>query len=249
MLDSDIRKAIKSELLSCHSQLLLVDEVELCGGDVRADLAAFNGVMAGYEIKSPADSLIRLSRQITGYNQIFEHSVLVASHKHLLKAKDILPDWWGMYAAASNNGDVHIQRIKPPQPNPIIDSHSVAMMLWRREALRVLESLGINRGVKTKPMTCLASRLCEHLTTAQVVRLVRETIKARGNWRSASKHKRCAERSQQRPNASGQMGLRRRKGQVRTVTLLDAAQPSGHVPPAESRPRGVTAIEQSRTDH
>lgn len=205
MRDTDVRAALRLRIADDHSFAsappLIVDELELCAGDARADVAVFNGLSAGYEIKSARDTLSRLPAQVSAYSRVFQRASLVAPDSHLSRAEKGLPEWWGMVLAIEAGDDIILETARVPGDNPGIDPYAVGMLLWRREALRLLEFFGIDRGCRTKPTSCMVSRLCGHLPAAQIVEHVNQTIKSRGDWRAAARQRRCGGRSPQSPTA------------------------------------------------
>jgi hypothetical protein len=52
--------------------IIIIDELGLCRGTVRVDIAVVNGVLKGYEIKGDQDTLRRLASQAATYNRIFD---------------------------------------------------------------------------------------------------------------------------------------------------------------------------------
>src|SRR5687767_12122105 len=78
-----IRRGLRAELerkLRAHSNTVIIDEFRLF--DARIDLAVINGSMHGYEIKSEADNLDRLERQIPAYNAVFNRVTAVVAQRH-----------------------------------------------------------------------------------------------------------------------------------------------------------------------
>ncbi|MDE9545719.1 hypothetical protein KKI98_23490, partial [Xenorhabdus bovienii] len=57
-------------------------------------------------------------------------------------------------------------------------------LLWKEEMLAILSYLGKDRGLKSKPRRVLWNKLAEALDTDELRDLVRETLKARTNWRA-----------------------------------------------------------------
>src|SRR5690606_32363510 len=109
-------------------------------GSVRADVAVINGIMDCYEIKSDRDTLQRLPEQIRAYNAVFDKVTLVVGFSHIYEALEIIPDWWGVKIAKTNTtGDVIFSTIREPVPNTNKDKDAIARLLWREEALRILE--------------------------------------------------------------------------------------------------------------
>ena len=74
------------------SDTLVACEFAIPAVDLRADIALANGEFVGVEIKSPADSLKRLSNQIAAYRQIFDRTLLVCSSRHIIKVLGRFPD-------------------------------------------------------------------------------------------------------------------------------------------------------------
>lgn len=199
--DAAIRELLIPLVQSEHSaqrDTIYIEEFALYGGANRADLAALNGLSHGYEIKSDRDSLGRLPEQAAAYNAVFERATLVSATRHLACAKAIIPDWWGIIEARTNCfSELRLERIREAASNPEPHAAAIASLLWRPEALRILTSLGLDHGVRSKPMNSLIDRLAE-IPAERLARYVREALRARGDWRSASRLKRCDAKPQPR---------------------------------------------------
>ena len=61
MRDADVRLVLKHALVARYGETdtIIVEELGLCRGSVRADIAVINGLMKGFEIKSDRDTLQR----------------------------------------------------------------------------------------------------------------------------------------------------------------------------------------------
>src|SRR4051812_5310417 len=95
--DCDIRDPFRKWLVSCGiDPTVIVDEVFLCGGESRADIAVFQDSLTGFEIKSAKDSLVRFASQAGCYNRCFEFATLVADPEHIASALPFVQDWWGL---------------------------------------------------------------------------------------------------------------------------------------------------------
>lgn len=180
------------------SDTLLIEEFSIYGGANRADLAALNGVSHGYEIKSDRDTLSRLPQQVSAYGAIFERATLVTAPRHLRAARKMIPRWWGIVEATSVVGcSVALERIRESKPNPKPHPESIAALLWRSEALALLSNLGLDKGMRSKPMGDLVVRLALEVPIDRLSVSVREALRARGDWRSAARLRRCDDMSQQ----------------------------------------------------
>ena len=87
--DADIRPALRTMLLSqlgSEPDTVLVEELGLCRGQVRVDIAVVNGLLQGYEIKSDRDSLRRLGIQVVLYWKVLDRATLVVCERHIVEA-------------------------------------------------------------------------------------------------------------------------------------------------------------------
>lgn len=187
MRDKDIREALHRELRGQHAHepdTLIIDELGLCQGSSRVDVAVVNGILTGYEIKSPRDTLERLPVQQETYSKVLNRVVIVAAEEHVKHVRNIVPDWWGIYVPAECDTRIDFYEERPPRENPSLDPYAIVQLLWREEALQVLERLGLDRGVRTKPRSEIWSRLANSLPVPELANLVLERIKARKGWRS-----------------------------------------------------------------
>lgn len=203
MHDKDIRASLKNELPKWHGESSLVlDEIEVCGGEARVDVAVLNGSIAGYEIKSERDTLLRLKRQVAAYNRAFEYATIVTAEKYAQPAIRAVPDWWGILVATSSNDIVSLEVVREKSINPSLDPRGIALFLWRAEALAILEELGLDKGIRSKPLEDMIVRLAENVPAERLAKLVRVTMKARGDWLAAARRKRDGGKLQRLPTLS-----------------------------------------------
>lgn len=186
MRDRDIRAALHVQIEEAYrndGDTLVIDELGLCEGDARIDVAVVNGSLTGYEIKSEADTLQRLPHQVSVYSRLLDQITLVSTERHLDKAKAMVPEWWGLSGATEAGGQVQLEVVREAQQNPTVDPLAVVQLLWKDEALVLLTQLGIHKGMRSKPRPLLWKRLCEATTLSELSGLVRQQLKARRNWR------------------------------------------------------------------
>jgi hypothetical protein len=188
MRDRDIRTSLHGELARAHrhyaSETLFIDELGLCQGNARIDLAVVNGSLSGYEIKSERDTLQRLPHQVEVYSRALDYVTIVASESHIVKTIDLIPEWWGVLATRSQQGDISFRLVRQPQSNPSVDPYSVAQLLWRPEVVTILGDLGVKKGVTGKSRRVLWQALAETLPIDELRDRVRHTLKVRERWRS-----------------------------------------------------------------
>jgi hypothetical protein len=180
-----LRKRLE-RLNARHSKTesLILDELGLCQGEARVDIAVVNGALHGYEIKSEQDTLKRLPAQSAIYNRVFDTMAIVAPARHLDKIEPMVPTWWGLIEVAEKDGGPVLRYRRRRSQNPQVDPYALAQLLWRDEALQLLEELGLAKGFKSKPNRVLWKRLAENLSLSRLNEAVRHTLKIRQDWRS-----------------------------------------------------------------
>jgi hypothetical protein len=187
MRDRDVRRVLVEELRLIYGRepgTLIVGEFGLCQGNVRVDLAVVNGSLNGFEIKSDLDTLDRLPTQQEVYSKVLDTVTIVAGRKHVEKILVVVPPWWAIREAAMDAGRVTLSTVRPAQQNPQVDPFSLAQLLWRDEALRVIAEHRLAGAVRGKPRRFLWAILAANLTARELGEHVRQQIKARKNWRS-----------------------------------------------------------------
>ena len=178
-VDPDVRALLLEYLDDIHrgTGTRILEELGLCQGDVRVDVAAVNGELAGYEIKSPSDTLARFPKQCRFYSKVVDRAWLVANEKTLAKAA--VPEWWGLMAVFELDDRLGLRVVRPASLNPKPDALSIAKLLWRDEALEVLRGAGCARGVMTKSRKVVWQRLIESVSPSDLRASVRAALKRR----------------------------------------------------------------------
>src|SRR5262245_66632379 len=112
-VDPDVRGLLREYLDDLHkdTDTRILEELGLCQGDVRVDVAAVNGELAGFEIKSPSDTLARWARQRRIYSKVVDRAWLVAPMKTLDAAE--APDWWGRIAIFELDDRLALRVVRP----------------------------------------------------------------------------------------------------------------------------------------
>ncbi len=188
MRDTDVRSALRATVLARHVRdpdTLVIDELGLESGVVRVDIVVVNGLMHGYEIKSDADTLDRLPAQVEGYGRVLDRVTLVVGSRHAAAAQRLVPEWWGIYIAQENAGHVQFRAARRERANPGLELHAVAALLWRDEALALLEARGRARGLRSKPRRDLYDALVDAVASTELRRCVRDALRSRTAWRAA----------------------------------------------------------------
>ena len=180
--DADIRPALLSILFGKHADeadTVIIEELGVCRGHVRVDVAVVNGIIHGYEIKSDRDSLRRLEGQVDLYSKVLDRATLVASARHLDEAMGLLPPWWGVQRVEPGaRGTPRFKVVRRERKNQSRDVRALVEFLWLDDALALLEEHGAARGVRGKPRWAVWDRVCEVLDIDVISRAVRATLKA-----------------------------------------------------------------------
>lgn len=186
MRDSDVRAAVKGWLEVEHARdphTRIVEEMGIWSGSVRIDIAVINGELHGFELKSERDTLIRLSNQETLYSQVFDRMTLVTAQRHLEKAVDQIPDWWGVTTVSMKSDETsQLSNVRPAKLNLSVEPIQLARLLWKSEALEILERRDLSKGFKSKTVEIIAARLAEVLSLKDLSFEVRAALKSRSGW-------------------------------------------------------------------
>jgi hypothetical protein len=161
----------------------VVEELVLLRGAARVDVAVINDSLHGFEIKSSSDNLTRLPSQQSAYGKIFDRMTLVADEKHVEEATRLVPRCWGLIVVGSRNGEPVANEIWPPMQNRDLQPLALAQLLWREEAIELLEYFGLARGLRDKPRKVLWRTLASRLTLEELKAFVCYKLRTRRNWR------------------------------------------------------------------
>lgn len=187
MKDGDLRTALKRELQlqhACDPNTLIIEELGVRHGSSRVDLAVVNGTLHGYELKSDRDSLRRLPEQLAAYVAVFDLMTIVVGERHLRRAVDLIPDWWGVKVARYESCGVFFCDLKLPITNPAPDPMSVARLLWRDEALALSRELSFLPERSRTGRDRIYAHLVQHSDFGWMRAKVRDCLRKRPSWRA-----------------------------------------------------------------
>jgi hypothetical protein len=187
MNDIEIRQNFhKKNLRRQHAQkdTLVIDELGLNHGKCRADIAVVNGHLIGYEIKSDNDSLRRLEEQVKSYNSVFDMVSIIVGDRYINSIQNYIPYWWGVIVSVRGpRGAVNFNIIRNARTNKNIDPISIAQLLWRNEAIEILQKNKVSNKILRQPRTVLYEYLVNILSICELRKTVRNYFKKRRNWR------------------------------------------------------------------
>jgi len=182
LTDADIRPAFRLRLLAEHTRELdtvVIEELGLCRGQVRVDLAVVNGLLHGYEIKSDRDSLRRLSGQADLYSRVLDRATLVVGSRHLTEALDVVPAWWGVVQFQPTAKAPRFKVVRRASKNQQRQPRYLVELLWLDSAMALLNQRDAATGVRGKPRRLVWDRICERFDLDEIAAAVRAQLKAR----------------------------------------------------------------------
>ncbi|MGD1007109.1 MAG: sce7726 family protein [Ignavibacteriaceae bacterium] len=185
MKDTDIRKILHLFLERENKLIkdtLILDELDLCSGLSRIDIAVINGVIHGYEIKSEEDSLSRLHNQMNYYNKSLEKITIATNLIHLNEVKERIPKWWGLILVDNTEAE-NLTDIRNAEENPHIDAQCLLQFLWKDELLQLAQKYNLNIK-RSSNKRVLQVEITNELKLDIISQEVRQALKSRHNWRS-----------------------------------------------------------------
>ncbi len=189
--DYDIRSILINKInkQNLSHNFRIIQELSVCDGEARVDLAVANGRLIGYEIKSDADSLDRLENQIHCYNKTFDRIIIVVGEKFKNEISMHVPDHWGIYVINEKPNSLHsFSIVRPAKANPNIDKGSLLSLLWRDEIYTILKSKNIS-GLSKLNIRNLRSIAASNLSKSEIRNYTRDVLKFRTEWRTNGTHK------------------------------------------------------------
>jgi hypothetical protein len=143
MTEAVVRHSLREEVLAAapHSAEA-VYEFWVPRSNERADVAVIDSAaIDGFEIKTERDTLKRLPRQAEAYTRLFDRCHAVLALRHVDRAIEILPPWWGLLVIGTGDGPTFI-RVRNADANNGVDPETLVRLLWRDEVHAALCELG-----------------------------------------------------------------------------------------------------------
>jgi hypothetical protein len=150
--------------------------------NARADVALIGTTMDGFEIKTESDSLKRLPRQADAYTRVFDRCHVVLARRHVDRALEILPSWWGVRVIGDG---LTFITLRSAEPNFSVDPATLVRLLWRDEVYAALCNIGTNPD-RDAGRFRLWELLLALLDVEGIKRVVREALLSRDRARKPS---------------------------------------------------------------
>lgn len=186
LTELELRHALRERLRGGLTQgAQIIEELGIERGSARIDLAVVSGALIGYEIKSDFDSLDRLANQMHAYHRVFDELSIVTTPLYIHQVEQLLPPWWGiLQAQCDQNGMVSLGVVRPASVNPRQETLSLLSLLWRDEAVALLDQ-HFTAKYKAKLTRAMLYEQLAGLADLSTVRdWVSYALRHRCNWRA-----------------------------------------------------------------
>lgn len=179
LYDKDIRESLYDYLEETWGKIRIIEEKRI--GRSRADLVmVLPGAVAGIEIKSDADTYVRLSGQVVDYDRLFDYNILVAGSVHAAHAHEHVPEHWGIVIVeeaekageeGAKAGGADFYMLRRPKRREGLDIREKLQLLWRPELAQLQEKNELPRyrdKSKAFVIELLAERVAPELLHEQI---------------------------------------------------------------------------------
>lgn len=188
MRELQVREAVRAGPLRRYlrdANSRVIDELAICLGEARIDIAVVNGKLSGYELKSESDTLTRLPKQAEAYARVFDEVSLVIDQRHCEAAATMVPETWGIYQVGRNSkGTAVVCNLRKAQQTVQQDPYAIAQLLWHSEALEIISRVSGKSALSSKPRSWLWRELASSMTLSSLKAEVRQALKHRSAWRT-----------------------------------------------------------------
>lgn len=152
--DKDIREPLFEFLENTYGKIRILEEKTM--GRSRADIVMVTeDALWGIEIKSDADTYVRLAGQVKDYDRYFDYNIAVVGSSHGLHICEHVPDYWGIITAELEEEEVDFYYLRRPKINPKRKWEQKLSLLWRPELAQIQEWNGMPKyKEKSKSFVC-----------------------------------------------------------------------------------------------
>ena len=136
--DKDIREPLFSFLEEYYGKMRIIEEKTM--GKSRADVVmVLPDALYGIEIKSDADTYVRLADQIKDYDRYFDYNIVVVGTSHGEHVPEHVPAYWGIITVEIVDEKFDFYVLRKPLPNPKVKWKKKLELLWRPELAQLQE--------------------------------------------------------------------------------------------------------------
>lgn len=190
LYDKDIREPLFDFLEETYGKVRILEEKTI--GKSRADVVMVTPEsLYGIEIKSDADTYVRLGKQVKDYNLFYDYNYVAVGTSHALHVEEHIPEWWGIITVEQAETMVDFYILRRPAKNPEMNWKKKLSILWWPELAHIQELNGLHkykeksklfvmgRILEKVPEETLQRQLCEELFERDYTAITEEIRKYR----------------------------------------------------------------------
>ena len=156
--DKDIRGPLFEFLEDTYGKIRIIEENTV--GSSRADIVMItDDILTGIEIKSDADTYVRLSGQVKDYDRYFDKNIVVVGTTHALHIEEHVPSYWGIITVEEVEGVLDFYILRQPDNNPKVKLKKKLSILWRPELFEIQMLFGMPK-YKDKNKDFVIDKIC-----------------------------------------------------------------------------------------
>ena len=136
--DKDIREPLFAFLEETYGKIRILEEKTM--GRSRADVVMVTpDALYGIEIKSDADTYVRLADQVKDYDQYFDYNIVVVGTSHGEHVPEHVPEHWGIITVEIVDGAFDFYVLRKAERNAKRKWKKKLELLWRPELAQIQE--------------------------------------------------------------------------------------------------------------
>ena len=141
--DKDIREPLFDYLETYYGKVRVLEEKTI--GRSRADVFLVRPeCICGVEIKSDADSYVRLATQVKDYDRFFDENIVVVGTSHAQHIEEHVPDYWGIVTVEDTDAGLDFYMLRKPTAGKTKTNWVRKLgLLWRPELAKMLEQFAL----------------------------------------------------------------------------------------------------------
>jgi hypothetical protein len=156
--DKDIRGPLFEFLEDTYGKIRIIEENTV--GSSRADIVMItDDILTGIEIKSDADTYVRLSGQVKDYDRYFDKNIVVVGTTHALHIEEHVPPYWGIITVEEVEGVLDFYILRQPDNNSKVKLKKKLSILWRPELFEIQMLFGMPK-YKDKNKDFVIDKIC-----------------------------------------------------------------------------------------
>jgi len=164
--DKDIREPLFDFLDETFGKNRILEEKII--GRSRADVVMVTPeAICGIEIKSDADTYVRLKSQVKDYDKYYDKNYVVVGTKHAAHIREHVPSYWGIITVEEVDDNLDFYILRNPEPNPKVIWKRKLEILWRPE-IAVLQDMFNMPKYKEKSKQFVLGKILERLENGKI---------------------------------------------------------------------------------